>query len=363
MSEALFTALRRRDAAGVSSLARGEALEAFDEEGGHVLGATPLMVALLEQAWEFADLLVQRGASVEGHSEEGLTPLVAVQGSPVAAAATKWLLGKGANVNARAGRDGTSLQALHAACECADADSAALLLAAGADLRGRDEAGRTPLHVACEEHEFPVVRALLEKGSLVGAVDEVGATPLHLAAAGTDDPGLVEEVLKALVQAGAKLDVKDAEGRTAWDRARQARQPFDVMVLLGTGDMAVPFSESLVPMVLMLVFGFMAAGGLFAIVGALGADLSRLPFNHPSFPGFVFALLISLVATAVVPVSTKGLAGGAKAPRQRWNLVVLGVATVLVGGALPLSGALGAAGVALVMALLWLIGRAGLPRA
>lgn len=361
MSEALFTAIRGRDAGAVSSLARGAALEAFDEDETRVLGATPLMVALLEQAWDLADLLVARGASLEGRSEEGLPPLLALQSTPVAAAATKWLLAKGARVNGRGGSDGTSLCALHAACEGGNAEAAELLLAAGADATQKDDAGRTPLHVAAAEHEVPIVRALLARGSLHAGLDDGGATPLHLAAASTDDLPLVAEVVRLLKEAGASLEVKDGAGQTPWDCARLAKQPHEVVALLRPASARVPWSESFVPVVLTVVFGFMASAGLFVLLGGLGVDLSRVPLTHPTFPGFVFALLVSLLAALSVPLATKGLANGAEAPRLRWLQLVLGLSAVLVVAAVVLGGPISAAGVVAVMPVSWLIGRAGLP--
>jgi ankyrin repeat protein len=60
-------------------------------------------------------------------------------------------------------------------------------LADGADVDCRDDRGRTPLHAACSavshaEAAQEVIRQLLERGARAGLADDHGVTPAHLAA-------------------------------------------------------------------------------------------------------------------------------------------------------------------------------------
>lgn len=137
-----------------------------------------------------------------------------------------------------------------------------LLLARGADREARDDGGRTPLQSACRRRSFALVSLLIEHGADVNArghdglgnalhallqipgfkrtqpahdviaclellssrgidpnvVDAAGDTPLHVAAR---DPGMPREVFESLTKSGARDDVKNGEGKTWKDVARQ----------------------------------------------------------------------------------------------------------------------------------------------
>jgi ankyrin repeat protein len=74
-----------------------------------------------------------------------------------------------------------------------------------------DEPGATVLHVAASRGEDAMVRMLLEAGAEVDAVTSgKKMTPLLYAA----ESGYLA-VVQRLVAAGARLDVRDAKGRTA----------------------------------------------------------------------------------------------------------------------------------------------------
>ena len=97
------------------------------------------------EAWEIADLLVERGVRVDGRraGERTLLHAFAHQGNHRTVA---WLLAHGADVHAR-GPGGWT--ALHFAAERnTGPKTLAILVEHGADLSIRDDDGRTPLQVA-----------------------------------------------------------------------------------------------------------------------------------------------------------------------------------------------------------------------
>lgn len=136
------------------------------------------------------------------------------------------LLDAGADVNV--GND-CNWRPLHTAADGRNLDLAKLLLAHGADVNGEDETGSTPLQRAVYRNDAAMVRLLLEKGAKpnVATVREsnlwlprrwewhgdaiiAGITPLHLAGRYAD-----EEIVRQLLQAGARVEARDAEENTA----------------------------------------------------------------------------------------------------------------------------------------------------
>jgi ankyrin repeat protein len=130
---------------------------------------------------------------------------------------------------------------------------ALLLIRKGADVHAKNEDGATPLHLAAEAGGREVVNALLAKGAEV-TIDNYGNHPLHrcfsttvrdtwmwdrLIAIGCDlearnESGdtVVHEAavnwnlvgVKYLVDKGANVDAKNAEGRTVLESARYYKQ-------------------------------------------------------------------------------------------------------------------------------------------
>ena len=158
-------------------------------------------------------------------------------GSPVADAAMRGdrdavrsLLKQGADANASRG-DG--MTALHFAAEKGDADLAAMLIYAGANVSAVTRIGAyTPLHLASQSGSAAVVEALLKAGADVKArATSTGVTPLHLAAeAGSAN------VIAVLLDHHAEIDAKEAEwGQTPLMFAAAQNRVAAIRVLLARG--------------------------------------------------------------------------------------------------------------------------------
>jgi hypothetical protein len=85
-----------------------------------------------------------------------------------------------------------------------------LLLKRGANAAKPSERGNTALHLAALQGGPDVVRILLKHNADPNALNEQHQTPLHLAISGDGDL----EVIKLLVNAGAKLNIPNNEGIT-----------------------------------------------------------------------------------------------------------------------------------------------------
>ena len=87
-------------------------------------------------------------------------------------------------------------------------------------LETQDGGGWTPLMLAAQHNSAEVVSVLLKAGAKVEAQDETGRTPL-MAAATTSE---LEEVLLALLAAGANAKVENKMGKRALDYAKDNKK-------------------------------------------------------------------------------------------------------------------------------------------
>ncbi|HZT75218.1 MAG TPA: ankyrin repeat domain-containing protein [Vicinamibacterales bacterium] len=145
------------------------------------------------------------------------------------AAAVRALLRRGADVNTA---QGDGMTALHWAAKNGDAELAAMLLEAGANVRATSRLGEyTPLHLAAASGAAPVIDALLRANAAVDAPTATGATPLMLAA-GAGSVAAVE----TLVAHGADANRREhANGETALMFAAALDRADVVRVLLKHG--------------------------------------------------------------------------------------------------------------------------------
>ena len=95
-----------------------------------------------------------------------------------------------------------------------DVDSAAQMLARGADVNAVDEAGFTPLHHAAKSGRDDVARFLLANGADANATETTsGRTPIFYASS--------TAMVDLLFAAGADIHHRDHKGRTALHRAAE----------------------------------------------------------------------------------------------------------------------------------------------
>jgi len=108
------------------------------------------------------------------------------------------------------------------------------LLQGGVGVDDRTEFGATSLMLAASGGQTRVVAYLIERGADVNAVSErKRMTPLIACVAALHTKRVYLKILELLLGAGAgcSLSVRDAEGRTALDWARDGR-PEEVVTLL-----------------------------------------------------------------------------------------------------------------------------------
>jgi uncharacterized protein len=246
----------------------GANLDLVDPEG-----TSALIIAVINGHWDTVAALVDKGANVNLPDIKGMTPLYAAIdmhtlgdtfGRPYPPApviegsvgAIKILLAKGANPNARlngpilkrvydAGdnRLGEGATPFMRAARKCDVVVMKLLLEAGADPKLTQKSGNTPLMLAAgavssggdealrisEEQAVAAITLGIAAGLDVNDVNTNGDTAIHTAA--TTDGGL-PKVIRLLVDAGARLDIKNKADRTPLEAAQRARQPNEATIAL-----------------------------------------------------------------------------------------------------------------------------------
>lgn len=173
----IHDAVARGDLAQVQALLERDPaqLEAKNEDG-----ATPLIVAVINDDPVLAGFLLERGADTEardGYERTAFVQLARTKGSVEMA---KLLFEHGADINVQqfGGKTALIWSALGN-----NHDLVAWLLAQGAETELRDDYQRTALLlVARETGDAAMAKLLLENGAEVDARDKYGATPLELAA-------------------------------------------------------------------------------------------------------------------------------------------------------------------------------------
>jgi len=253
---ALMYASRQGALAAATALAdAGANLYAVDPDG-----SSALMFAIINGHYEVATLLVEKGAKVNLADRTGAPPLYSAVdmhtmptsfGRPELPAAViegsvgavKMLLAHGADPNARlkdrilkrqynAGdpRLGEGATPFMRAARGGDAVVMRLLLAAGADPTLTQKNGNTPIHLAASinlagnsydlvtmQNALDVIALCLDRSIDINAVNAAGDTAVHSA---LGSPAIV----RYLAEHGAKLDVKNKQGRTPLDTALRNRE-------------------------------------------------------------------------------------------------------------------------------------------
>jgi len=237
----LFLAITHDDSAAAdAALAHGA-----DPNGRNWLGFTPLMWAAMKGNQKIADTLIahkadldaasnygtalstsligrkesmalhllERGAGIHGKRVDGATSLMLAAGNGETQV-IKALLDRKDNPNAL---DEDGATALIYAARTGKAEAITVLLQAGANVDVADSRGRTPLMYASENGFAACTDRLLAGKANVNAQDKTGATALTLAARHSGSVAVVQ----SLVHAGAKTDLKEAGGASAFILAEQ----------------------------------------------------------------------------------------------------------------------------------------------
>ena len=227
-------------------VAAGANIEAREDEG-----KTPIHLATAQCYDENLRVLIELGADIEARDNEGLTPLMIAAGS--FRKQMKVLLSAGANVHTRDHRGRTPLMIaaaessgkhveillkagvhadavdaegnssfIHAAGGLFGTETMAALIAAGVDPHDSNLASDSRAIIAAVRGERHCcdrnIRYLVSLGLDVNSRDEIrGYTPLMHAAECEN-----EKAITALLAAGADVNAKDAEGKTALDIASAA---------------------------------------------------------------------------------------------------------------------------------------------
>ncbi len=197
-------------------------------------GTTPLHTSALWGTLGTAQLLVQKGADINGRDSRGETPLHKSLTRPTGLFArrsknmTAFLLEKGANFNAL---DQNDASPLHRAIKSGDAELISALLAKNVNVNARDRTGQTPIFtLMTKTSELRLVRALLEKGANPNLRPPSGAGLLSRAAQTRR-----KELVQLLLDKGADVNAKDSEGRSA----------LGALLYSGGNDDAAPIAELL----------------------------------------------------------------------------------------------------------------------
>jgi ankyrin repeat protein len=199
-------------------------------------GATALILAAGDLAKVKA--LVEKGADVNAISTLGRTPLAVAAAQRDSFAIATYLIGHGADVNARDNSGdfltrGAGSTTLMLAARSGDHRTVELLLAKGVDVNAAMTTGATALTEAISVRNAEAVRVLIERGAKVNlAFGPIQMTPL-IWAAFQEWP----EIVRMLIQAGADVNAKDALGSTAlvWASMSERDDTGTVAALLEAG--------------------------------------------------------------------------------------------------------------------------------
>lgn len=225
---ALYAAARSgRVERALALLGEGADPRALPDPDGRDQRALPVLAAVLPDL-RLLRALITGGVDLN-HAHAGLTPLLAAtrdswHGRPEA---VMTLLANGADPRA-ADRDGNT--PLHHAARSSDPGVAALLHDAAAEVDAHNLEGVTPLGIACGCGNWRIARFLLERGA---RTEPEGGSPPLLAAAGGEDDDVAGVAL--LLKHKAKLDARDAQGRSALHEAALAGHVETMAALIEAG--------------------------------------------------------------------------------------------------------------------------------
>ena len=197
-------------------------------------GETSLMVAARERQLETLKLLLDRDdVNINAKSSKGV-PIIHLAIESGSLECLNVFLNKGARIEAR---DDDGATPFIKAGENANKPIIQRLLKAGADVFALNKSGMTILHkaVADEAISADIVQLLFRSKVDIDAQTKDGQTALHVAAGKGS-----ERTVKALLQQGAKLNIKDHKGNTSLDLAAELNRKEIIQLLLSSGATCEP---------------------------------------------------------------------------------------------------------------------------
>ena len=172
---------------------------------------TALHCAVYSNCTEIVDLLLDKGADIEaGANSEKATPLH-LASSLGELPIVERLISRGANVNAKGGRRGQSLEA---ACVWDHVDVAVELIAAGADIDAAGDSDGSALCAAVYRGNNALVKILLDRGANINLRVQYACTALHVAS----EQGY-ENIVKLLLHRKADITAKTENEMSVLDLA------------------------------------------------------------------------------------------------------------------------------------------------
>jgi len=197
----------------------------FDLADNH--GCTPLIVASYFGRIKAIDSILDNGADINRVENNGLSPLmVAVQQKDIEVA--KLLINRAADVNLR-DNDGNS--PLIISVKNGDKDFVNLLTTHGARVNISNSGGITPLIFAIKRKKSDIAKMLIKNGADVNLSDNNNMTPLMVAS----KTGRFK-FLDILINSGARIDGKEKiEGSTALILAAKNGHSFSAKILISRG--------------------------------------------------------------------------------------------------------------------------------
>lgn len=171
-----------------------------DERGNY-----PIHEAARVGKLERVKYLVSKGANVNARNNAGETPLhCAAYNGHIEIAG--YLLSEGADIDAR---DKNGSSPFHDVIKISKVKMARYLATQGANIDTKDDYGKTPIHDATTLGNMEIVRYLVSQGVDVNAKDKRGYSPIHDAAT----MGHLD-ILKHLVSQGVEINAKDNNGNS-----------------------------------------------------------------------------------------------------------------------------------------------------
>lgn len=185
----------------------------------------PIVKAACEEPNGFSilKLFVDRGMNIEIKTTDGKS-MLSVAASNRLPEIVRFLISKGADVNARDARNKTPLHHVYGV------EAANILIEAGADIGAVDDRKNTPLHAMVWDVCADVADTLLMNGASHQATNFIGMTPLHWAAYYNG-----AEVIKVLLSHYADINATARHGKTALHIAMDRRSVDAISILLDSG--------------------------------------------------------------------------------------------------------------------------------